>query len=87
MRGGRRSRKTSVAPDLGAIQEFSQRLLDREREVATIYADQLTAIVNTGNVEGDLPGLRKRAAEAKKILTDQMADFAAKAERFKSVSK
>jgi hypothetical protein len=77
----------SVAPDLGQIHEFSQRLMDREREVATIYAEEIKAIVNLGGVGGDLDGLRARAAEAKEVLTDQMADFAAKADRFTRVSR
>lgn len=77
----------SVAPDLGEIHKFSQSLMDREQEVARIYTDEIKAMVNLGGVDGDLPGLRKRAADAKKILTDQMADFAAKAVRFTSVSR
>jgi hypothetical protein len=79
--------KDSVAPDLGGIHEFSRKLMDREHEVASIYTMEIKAIVNLGSVQGDLPGLRKRAAEAKKVLTDQMADFAAKAKRFASVTR
>ena len=74
--------KDSVAPDLGEIHEFSYKLMDREQEVARIYTEELKSMVNLGGVAGDLPGLRKRASEAKKVLTDQMADFAAKANRF-----
>jgi hypothetical protein len=79
--------RDSVAPDLGGIHEFSRKLMDREQEVARIYTEEIKAIVNLGNVEGDLPGLRKRTAEAKKALTDQMADFAAKAKRFTSLPR
>ena len=79
--------KDSVAPDLGGIHEFSRKLMDREQEVARIYTEEITAIVNLGNVEGDLPSLRKRAAKAKQVLTDQMADFAAKAKRFTGVPR
>jgi len=75
--------KDSVAPDLGGIHEFSRKLMAHEHKVA--YTEEIKAIVNLGNVKGDLPGLRKRAAKAKKVLTDQMADFAAKAKRFTSV--
>src|SRR5262245_20713209 len=77
--------KDSVAPDLGKIHEFSRMLMDREQEVARIYTEEIKTMVNLGSVEGDLPGLQKRAAAAKKVLTDQMADFTAKAERFKRV--
>ena len=77
----------SVAADIGHIHQFSQRLMDREREVARIYTEEIKAIVNLGGVQGDLQGLRDRAAEAKRVLTDQMADFAAKADRFTRVSR
>ena len=75
----------SVAPDLGEIQQFSVKLMDREQEVARIYTEEIKAMVNLGGVEGDLPGLQMRAANAKKVLTDQMADFTVKAQRFTSV--
>ena len=77
----------SVARDLAGIHEFSGKLMDREQEVARLYTEEIKAIVNLGNVAGDLPGLRTRAAQAKKVLTDQMADFAAKAKRFTSVTR
>ena len=77
----------SVARDLAGIHEFSNTLMNREHEVARHYTEEIKAIVNLGKAGGDLPGLRKRAAEAKKVLTDQMADFAAKAQRFTRVAR
>jgi hypothetical protein len=82
-----KAQNDSVAPDTGEIHQFSQKLVDREQMVARIYTEEIKAMVNLGAVKGDLPDLRKRAAEAKKVLTDQMADFAAKAGRFTRLSR
>lgn len=77
----------SVASDLGAIREFAVMLMDREREVAIMYTDEIEAMAGLGDFEGDLPSIKRRAATARAALTEQMADFAAKVERFESASK
>lgn len=82
-----KSNSDTVAPDLGEIDQFSMMLMDREQEVARIYSTEIKALANLGSLADDLPALRSRAAEAKKILTDQMADFATKTQLFKSVSR
>lgn len=76
----------SVAPDTAEIQEFARMLTDREQEVARIYSTQIQELVNLDDFS-DLPDLRRRVAEAKSKLTNQMADFAYKSQRFKRIAR
>lgn len=75
------------ANDVQAVYAFAGRLSYREQEVATIYTQEITEVADLlSSGAGDLQALQQRARVARVRLTDEMADFDAKARRFKRLS-
>ena len=74
--------------ELANIQLFARILYDREGEVAEVYRTVLTDVVRQYSLldEASLPELRRKAQEAEAMLTDQVSDFSAKADRFMQIS-
>lgn len=69
--------------------EFCDRLEEREREVAELYAHQIQGLQDLviGSSSQDLEQIKAHSQQAKAILTDQVADFDTLATRFREQIK
>jgi hypothetical protein len=69
--------------------QFCDSLEEREQQVAELYADQIQGLGDLvfGASSQDLEQIKEHAQKAKVILTDQVADFDALAERFRKQVK
>lgn len=72
--------------ELDRMETFAQMLLDREAELAAVYSGMLAALTSMTVSDGSLPAVKQEATALRMVLTSQISDFAAKAQRFTSLT-
>ena len=81
-----RSEGSFLPAELEQVESLGRVLVDREYEVTRAYQLTLRDITSRTVDEESLPEIKRKAEEVEVMLTSQVSDFAAKAERFTRLS-